>query len=549
MILTSPRSVPRWRAHHVAASFLRVCGLTLPILSGYVAASFVAASLGPPDAGAGLGLWWLAVLGSAVAGGFLIEHFTRRLLPLAALLRLELEFPERAPLRTSVLQRAEDAIDLRRRVTQASVTGSHDFQEASEVSISALVGLSQHDRAHKGHSERVRAYSDLIATAMHMTPADQSRLRWAALLHDIGKLSLPVGLVNKKQLNLAEQESLHSHAMKGSLLVAPMVDWLGPWAEAIGHHHERWDGDGYPDGLAGREIPLAARIVAVADAYDQMTSGQWPGPRLSHAAARRQIGLLSGSSFDPTVVRAFMHVKVRRMRWAAGPLTGLADRPWLAPLGRAGGTLVTLGVVVAFTATASLSGALLPAPDLSAIDAERAMQSILDAIGMGEDPPPRSTTTAAPATTTTQATTTLTLQETTTTAELPFTTTTRPGTSTTSTSSPTTTSGSTSSTSTSSPTSTSTTTSTSSTTTTSQPTTGIVPMVVGLTEPEANAAIVGAGFVVGAVTNQPDIAPAGQVIDQNPVAGVLRPLGSSIDIVVSSGPATTTTMPTTTTTT
>jgi hypothetical protein len=123
-----------------------------------VAASFVAASLDP--ASTPTLLWWAAVLGAAVAGGFVIEHFTRRLVPMAGLLQLDLEFPERAPLRTAVITGAEDTADLRRRVTQASVTRSFNLQQASEVSLSALIGLASHDRTHRGHSEPVASYTE-----------------------------------------------------------------------------------------------------------------------------------------------------------------------------------------------------------------------------------------------------------------------------------------------------------------------------------------------------------------------------------------------------
>ncbi|HEY7564733.1 MAG TPA: HD domain-containing phosphohydrolase [Acidimicrobiia bacterium] len=442
--------------------------MVLPILSGYVAASFVAASLDPGDTPAPV--WWAAVLGAAVAGGFVIEHFTRRLVPMAGLLQLALEFPERAPLRTAVITGAEDIADLRRRVTHASVTRSSDFQQAAEVSLSALIGLDRHDPTHRGHSERVASYTELLATQLHMPPPDRARLRWAALLHDIGKLALPSGLVSRRRgWSRSDEDTLASHPVKGALLAAPLLDWLGPWAGAIGHHHERWDGDGTPDGLTGREIPLAARIVAVADAYDLLTSGQGPGPRLSHAAARRQIGLMSGAAFDPSVVRALMQIKVARLRWAGGSFlwAGLADRPWLAPVSRTGTTVVTLGMVLVFTATASLSGALLPAPDLSSVDARRAVQSVLDAIGLGEERPTTTTgAIAAETTTTAPIISTTSAAPTTTSTELPFTTTTtRPRASTTSTSSTAPTSStSSSSTSTSSPTS-STSSSTSSTTT------------------------------------------------------------------------------------
>ncbi len=121
----------------------------------------------------------------------------------------------------------------------------------------------------------MRVYTDLIAAQMRLTPAAVDRLRWAALLHDIGKLRVPRTTLNKPaKLSAAEWEVVRQHPLAGADLAAALLPWLGEWGKAIAEHHERFDGTGYPLGLSGREISLAGRIVALADSFEVMTGAR-----------------------------------------------------------------------------------------------------------------------------------------------------------------------------------------------------------------------------------------------------------------------------------
>ena len=134
-----------------------------------------------------------------------------------------------------------------------------------------------------------------------------------------------------------------------------MREWLGGWTDAVGYHHERWDGKGYPRGLSGEEIPLAGRIVAVADVFDVITSARSYKEAGSANAGRAEIARCAGTQFDPRVVRAFLNVSLGRMRLVMGPLSWLAHTPVLGrlPLTSAAGTVwSTLAVVAAATGLA-----------------------------------------------------------------------------------------------------------------------------------------------------------------------------------------------------
>jgi HD-GYP domain-containing protein (c-di-GMP phosphodiesterase class II) len=133
------------------------------------------------------------------------------------------------------------------------------------------------------------------------------RLELAARLHDIGKLFVPAFLVHTQEtFNQAEYRVMQRHAALGARLLAGHAE-TADLAQVAGHHHERWDGRGYPARLAGSEIPPLARIVSVADAFDAVTSNRSGGNR-SHAAALKEIQSGRGTQFCPEVVEAFLRV-------------------------------------------------------------------------------------------------------------------------------------------------------------------------------------------------------------------------------------------------
>jgi hypothetical protein len=224
----------------------------------------------------------------------------------------------------------------------------------------------------------VRAYSVLIGTELGLTGRDLEMLNWAALLHDIGKLDVSPEILTKPGRPSEEEwQALRQHPLLGESITAPLAAWLAEWQSAIGYHHERWDGKGYPRGLAGKAIPLPGRIVAVADVYDVITSARSYKEAGSGVDGRKEIARCAGSQFDPRVVRAFLNVSLGRMRLVMGPLSWLSHAPLLArvPLTPAVGAL---GGAAGIIATAAASGAI--AQPLPAVPNVVAMPRLVAAV-------------------------------------------------------------------------------------------------------------------------------------------------------------------------
>src|SRR5207247_10767862 len=139
--------------------------------------------------------------------------------------------------------------------------------------LGLVAALSAHDGKPRGHPERVRAYPGMLAGELDRGDEDRDRLRWAALLHDIGKLRVPGRILNKAgKPDRFERERLQAHPAAGAAIAEPLLPWLGRWAATIVQHHERFDGQGYPAGLEGEEISLGARIVCVAHSFEVTTA-------------------------------------------------------------------------------------------------------------------------------------------------------------------------------------------------------------------------------------------------------------------------------------
>ncbi len=154
--------------------------------------------------------------------------------------------------------------------------------------------------AHFGHGERTAHYALLLAEQLGLTENQRLDLHYAALLHDIGLLTMPEHLLDEgSALALADYALIQSHPREGAALLSPYPFLLEP-ARLIAHHHERWDGAGYPYGLRGEYIPLSARILAIADSFDSIASR-------SHSwhSALRTLRASAGSQFDPTLCAAF----------------------------------------------------------------------------------------------------------------------------------------------------------------------------------------------------------------------------------------------------
>jgi diguanylate cyclase (GGDEF)-like protein len=154
------------------------------------------------------------------------------------------------------------------------------------------------------HSERVADLAARVAIRIGLSPEQVELTRLAGRLHDLGKLAIPEEILRKAgELTDSERLVLERHPQIGFR----MLDSLGvdPVADLVLHHHERWDGAGYPDGLRAEQIPLGARIIFVADAYDAMTSDRIYRPKRSHRAALAELERCAGSQFDPGIVAAF----------------------------------------------------------------------------------------------------------------------------------------------------------------------------------------------------------------------------------------------------
>lgn len=309
-----------WRDHRVLAAVVRGTAALAPFAAS-VGVGLGAGALLP---GRGRIAWWAAVLAASTLALVAVDRLARRLLPLAVLLDLNLLFPDQAPSRFRVALKT------------GSVKHVHDLApepDSAETIVTLVASLGAHHRPSRKHSERVRAYTELLAEELHLPAEDRHRLRWASLLHDIGKVDVPVEVLNGTgPLSEEGWRVIHRHPTDGARLITPLREWLGPWAAAVEQHHERVDGSGYPSGLVGDAICMGARIVAVADTFEAMTARRSYQDAMPLDQARARLADLAGTHFDPVVVRAFLAVSLRKLRWAYGPLTWLAEVPALAAL-------------------------------------------------------------------------------------------------------------------------------------------------------------------------------------------------------------------------
>lgn len=193
-----------------------------------------------------------------------------------------------------------------RRLTDDLVSANARLEAVNLSFASALVAtLDARDRYTAGHSAAVAIYAKDIAARLSLPMEEQNRAHLAGLVHDIGKIGLPAGLLEKPgALTLDERRHMEQHPVIGERILAK-VDNYGEIAAIVRHHHERVDGQGYPDGLRGDEIPLLARIIAVADAYNAMTSDRPYRDAMPSRVARLRLAQAVDSQFDTAVVAAF----------------------------------------------------------------------------------------------------------------------------------------------------------------------------------------------------------------------------------------------------
>ena len=353
----------RWVARPFVSGLIRVLVVVVPAVAGALASWQVSRVWEQPSEFWPTVGWFLTLVAVAVAVVLVVQRFARRFLPLAWLFSLTMAFPDRTPSRMVTARRAASRRARRRALDRLGESGlGRNAAEASEAALVLVAALGAHDRRTRGHSERVRTLADLLAKEAGLSDDERDKLRWGALLHDIGKLAVPGAILNKPDRpNDEEWATLQRHPEEGAHLVEPLVTWLGPWADAVGHHHEKWDGSGYPHGLAGEDISVGARILAVADAYEVMTAARAYKVPMSAAAARKELIAGSGTHFDPALVRAFMGISLGALWWTTGVAALLAQIPLLGRVGALPGvTRIRAGLAGSVTAVATV-GALVAA--------------------------------------------------------------------------------------------------------------------------------------------------------------------------------------------
>ncbi|HEY5889064.1 MAG TPA: HD domain-containing phosphohydrolase [Acidimicrobiales bacterium] len=334
----------QWRARPVATIAVKTAIVLVPVIAGS-AAGLVVAELLPVPPGIALRIGWvLLVLAASTVTLLAFERLARRAAPLALLLRLGMVFPEQVPHRFGVALKA----------TRPRRQEDGERLEAGE-SLALLASLLAHDRRTRGHSERVAGYALMIAEEMGVDGQERDRLTWGALLHDIGKLQVPAHILTKPSaLDDDEWSIMVGHPAFGSALVEPLRPWLGDALSAVDGHHERFDGTGYPYRLLSGALPLAARVAAVADAFETMTAARSYKDPMPIAAARAEVAACAGGHFDPAVCRAFLALSVPRLWRVAGPLSWLAQLPLIGIVVR--GELVPVAVSTAAQGAALATG-------------------------------------------------------------------------------------------------------------------------------------------------------------------------------------------------
>jgi len=206
-----------------------------------------------------------------------------------------------------------DQATLRARIrSQLRLKRLTDQLERTEAVILAMARwVEARDQYTEGHLRRVAGYGEEVAQALGLGERERVAVRHASILHDIGKVSVPDAILSKVgPLTPEEEDLIRRHPDDGAAIIAPMR-FAPVVAPIIRAHHERWDGDGYPRGLRGEDIPLGARIVSLVDAYDAMIHDRPYRPALPIDVALNEIRVLAGAQFDPELATLFSDIVER----------------------------------------------------------------------------------------------------------------------------------------------------------------------------------------------------------------------------------------------
>lgn len=206
----------------------------------------------------------------------------------------------------------KDLIEILANQSAVALVNARLYNRINKLYLSTIetlaAALEFKDTYTRGHSKRVQKYSIAIANEMGLDKKTVETLQYASLLHDIGKIGIEDKILNKnKKLNDSEFKKIRLHVSMGAEMIEP-IKLLLDKVPAVKHHHERWDGNGYPDKLRGEKIPLAARIIAVADTFDAMTSKRPYRDAMTIQDAKKEIINNSGTQFDPSIVEIFERI-------------------------------------------------------------------------------------------------------------------------------------------------------------------------------------------------------------------------------------------------
>ncbi len=194
------------------------------------------------------------------------------------------------------------------------------LQQAYEASLTMLANaIEVRDSYTRGHVERVTAYALAIARRLEWSQADLNTLRLGAILHDIGKIQIRDEILRKNgPLNHDERREMAQHPIIGARMVE-RISYLSACVPIIRHHHERWDGRGYPDGLAGVDIPSGARLLSIADSFDAITTTRSYRQARALESGKAEIIRGAGTMYDPDMVSAFLEA------WRQGDIRKIAE--------------------------------------------------------------------------------------------------------------------------------------------------------------------------------------------------------------------------------
>lgn len=232
-----------------------------------------------------------------------------------------------------LLSRVKRILELERYSSSLKEMVEAKTQQIEGITLQAIGAIANtidaKDEYTKGHSVRVADYSVQIAKAYGLSKDEQKNLKNIALLHDIGKIGVPDAVLNKPgRLTELEFQIIKSHTVIGAGILKD-IQIIDQLQEGALYHHERYDGHGYPTGLSGEEIPLYARIIGIADAYDAMSSDRIYRKKLSESTIREQLVKGSGTQFDPEILEKFLKLldagKVQRRENAGAVEPAVAD--------------------------------------------------------------------------------------------------------------------------------------------------------------------------------------------------------------------------------